>query len=239
MKGEFFMSTEKTAAGLVGYAKVQLGKPYWYGTFGNTASAALLKMKREQYPAYYDQSKYKVLFTSQFGERVHDCVGLIKGYLWSETPTSKPVYNAAQDVSANGMLGVCKERGKISTLPEIPGTLVFMKGHIGVYIGNGYVIEAKGHDSGVVQTKVKGRGWTDWGFCPWIDYSEADSTEYFKQYTGNSVSIVDALKAIGEPSSRAYRAQIAKANDINYYVGTPGQNAKMVRLLKAGKLIKP
>ena len=233
------MSTEKTAAGLVGYAKAQLGKPYWYGTFGNTASASLLKMKREQYPAYYDQTKYKVLFTSQFGERVHDCVGLIKGYLWSETPTSPPVYNAAQDVSANGMLGKCKERGKISTMPDIAGTLVFMKGHVGVYIGNGFVIEAKGHDSGVVKTKLKGRGWTDWGFCPWIDYSDADHKEYFQQYNGNSISIVDALKAINEPSSSAYRAQIAKANGIDFYIGTPAQNAKMVRLLKAGQLIKP
>ena len=28
----------KTATGLVEYAIAQLGKPYWYGTFGQTAS---------------------------------------------------------------------------------------------------------------------------------------------------------------------------------------------------------
>lgn len=229
----------KTANGLVEYCKAQLGKPYWYGTFGNTASASLLAQKRKQYPAYYEQSEYTVKFTSQFGERVHDCVGLIKGYLWSATPTSKPVYNASQDVSANGMLGKCTKKGEISTIPEVPGTLVFMKGHVGVYIGGGYVIEAKGHDSGVVKTKLKGRGWKNWGFCPWIDYGAAEGTKYFKQYTGHSISIVDSLKAIGEPSSREYRTKIAEANGIKDYVSSASQNLKMVRLLKQGKLIKP
>lgn len=28
----------KTNAGLVAYAKAQLGRPYWWGTFGQTAS---------------------------------------------------------------------------------------------------------------------------------------------------------------------------------------------------------
>ena len=36
----------KTNDGLVNYAKAQLGKPYWYGTFGNTASKSLLNSKK-------------------------------------------------------------------------------------------------------------------------------------------------------------------------------------------------
>jgi hypothetical protein len=236
---------KKTANGLVEYCKAQVGKPYWFGTFGNTASSQLLSAKRKQYPSYYDQAKYKVKFTAQFGERVHDCVGLIKGYLWSETPTSKPVYKASQDVSAGGMLEKCVKKGKISTIPEIPGTLVFMKSHIGVYIGDGEVIEAKGHDSGVVKTKLKGRGWTEWGLCPWIEYPEEEkkpekkSDKYFPKYEGNSVSIVDALIAVGAKWDRVYRGKIANANGINFYVSSAAQNTQMVKLIKAGKLIKP
>ena len=30
----------KTNAGLVEYCRAQLGLPYWYGTFGQTASAS-------------------------------------------------------------------------------------------------------------------------------------------------------------------------------------------------------
>lgn len=234
----------KTNKGLVEYCKAQIGKPYWYGTFGNTASSQLLTAKRKQYPSYYDQSKYKLKFTAQYGQRVHDCVGLIKGYLWSETPTSAPKYKASQDVNVGGMLNKATKKGKIATLPEVVGVLVFMTGHVGVYIGNGEVIEAKGHDSGVVQTKLKGRGWTDWAYCPYITYEETPKPQevtatYFKQYTGKSLSIVDSLKAIGVDSSRTNRARIAAANGIKNYASAYDQNVKLLRLLKAGKLIKP
>ena len=62
---------------------------------------------------------------------------------------------------------------------------------------------------------------------------------YFKRYTGNSVSIVDALKSIGEKSSFEYRMEIARVNNIPNYYGTSMQNMKLLNLLKSGKLIKP
>lgn len=67
----------------------------------------------------------------------------------------------------------------------------------------------------------------------------AAKVTYFKKYTGKSVSIVTALNSIGATSSYAYRAKIAKKNNIKLYVGTAAQNTKMLTLLKQGKLIKP
>ena len=160
----------KTNTGLVAYAKAMLNKPYWYGTFGQTATEALYKSKKNQYPGQYIPTD----FPSQYGQRVHDCVGLIKGYLWSDSTTSAPKYNAAQDVSANGMRSKCTKKGSIDSIPEVPGVLVFFDGHVGVYIGDGYVIEARGHKYGVVKTKLKDRGWTSWGYCPYITYTEAN-----------------------------------------------------------------
>ena len=63
--------------------------------------------------------------------------------------------------------------------------------------------------------------------------------EYFKKYSGKSVSIVMALKSIGEASDFSYRTKIAKANGIKGYLGTAKQNTKLLSLLKNGKLIKP
>jgi LysM repeat protein len=63
--------------------------------------------------------------------------------------------------------------------------------------------------------------------------------KYFKQYTGNSVSIVDALNSIGEKSTFEYRSRIARINGINNYIGTSSQNTYMLKLLKEGKLLKP
>ena len=161
----------KTNTGLVEYALAQLGKPYWWGTFGQTASAALLAAKRQQYPGYYTAGD----FPAQFGQKVHDCVGLIKGYLWCDTPDSEPIYKAAQDVAVSGLYMVCPENGSIDTMPDIPGVCVFMRdmSHVGVYVGGGYVVEATGHARGVVKTKLAGRGWALWGKPRWISYTDA------------------------------------------------------------------
>lgn len=159
----------KTNKGLVAYALAQLGRPYWYGTFGQTASPALLAAKRKQYPRYYTAQD----FPSQYGKRVHDCVGLIKGYMWSEGPDAKPVYlaNNFPDVSANGLFSKCELKGyTMASMPDKEGVLVFMNGHVGVYIGGGFVVEARGHAYGVVKTRLAARPWKKWGFCPVIQY---------------------------------------------------------------------
>ena len=228
----------KTSSGLVAYAKKQLGKPYWDGCFGQTSTKSLYKAKKSQYP---DQYTWECP-TAQLNKRVHDCVGLIKGYLWSDDANAVPKYNPSQDVSANGMLSACKKKGKIKKMPDVPGVLVFKSGHVGVYIGNGKVIEAMGHAYGVVETELSKRPWTHYGCCPWIEYTEPEkpkeSKKYYPKYTGNSVSIVDALVSLGVDASFSHRKKIAKANGITGYIGKAKQNIKMLDLLKAGKLIK-
>lgn len=161
----------KTNTGLVEYAIAQLGKPYWWGTFGQTASAALLAQKRTQYPERYAAGD----FESQFGQKVHDCVGLIKGYRWCDTPDSEPAYKSVQDVAVSGLYMSCPENGSIDTMPDIPGVCVFMRdmSHVGVYVGGGDVVEATGHARGVVKTKLAGRGWGLWGKPRWISYEAA------------------------------------------------------------------
>lgn len=169
----------KTNSGLIEYCKAQLGLPYWYGTFGQTASASLYNQKKNQYPTYYTASDFK----EQFGKRVHDCIGLIKGYLWSDTPTSAPKYNPVQDVGATGMYNACTKKGDISSFDKVPGRLVFKKSskgsgmsHVGVYIGDNKIIEAKGHLYGVV-TSTMNSTWTHWGQCPWISEDTQSTTE--------------------------------------------------------------
>lgn len=81
-------------------------------------------------------------------------------------------------------------------MPDVAGILVFMNGHIGVYIGNGKVIEAKGHRYGVVETTFRGRGWTHWGYCPWITYEEKKTTPVTTQTTAPKKSIDEVAKSV-------------------------------------------
>lgn len=190
----------KTNTGLVSYARANLGNPYWYGTFGQTGTQALLDSKRHQYPSFYTNARYAEC-KKDIGKRVHDCVGLIKGYLWSDGSTAAPKYNAAQDVSANGMLSRCVEHGNIGKLPEIPGILVFMDGHVGVYEGNGYVIECTvSCGGGVVRTALKSRPWVHWGKCPWISYNSTTAAQKPSESTskpGGGIKVGDKVKITG------------------------------------------
>ena len=160
----------KTGTGLAEYALAQLGRPYWWGCFGQLADGALYYQKKKQYPSYYTSAD----FQNQYGQKVHDCVGLIKGYLWCDTPDGSPKYKGEQDVAVDGLYRKCSRKGDISTLPETPGVCVFMAnmGHVGVYIGNGEVVEAMGHAYGVVKTRLENRGWAYWGMPDWIEYTE-------------------------------------------------------------------
>lgn len=167
----------KTGQGLADYAIAQLGRPYWWGTFGQRATPALLALKRQQYPEAY--GSYGSECAKHYGERVHDCVGLIKGYLWSAGIDSVPMYNSCQDVTAAGLYSACSETGAIASLPEEKGVCVFMKdlSHVGVYIGGGEVVEAAGHAKGVVKSRLAQRGWAYWGKPRWISYEAAATAD--------------------------------------------------------------
>ena len=68
--------------------------------------------------------------------------------------------------------------------------------------------------------------------------STTSNENYYAAYTGNSSSLVDALKAVGvSDTSLTNRKKIAVANGINNYSGTAEQNGQLLTLLKAGKLI--
>lgn len=155
----------KSNAYLIKYAKSKVGCPYWFGTYGQKATAALYKAKKKQYPKYYTATDYP----KQYGKRVYDCAGLIKAALWTSDVNATPKYNSKQDFGATGFYNRAKKKGAIKTFDKVEGQLVFKgtagtKTHVGIYSG-GYVYHAKGHKYGVVKTKFKATDWTYWAQC--------------------------------------------------------------------------
>ena len=57
------------------------------------------------------------------------------------------MYQAAKNAGIQGT-----DYGTVSSMPEIPGLMLWKSGHAGVYIGGGYAIEAMGTRKGVVKT---------------------------------------------------------------------------------------
>ena len=159
---------------------VSMGAKYWYGTYWLKAALSILTSKSKQYPDHYGSNR-----TSTYqkhiaeGRMVCDCVGMIKGFFWSQNGAQAATAGYGKhncpDTNANGMYKLCKVSGPIKTLPDTPGLIVWNSGHIGVSLGDGYAIEARGFAHGVVKTKIKDRSWTNWGRLPMLEYV-ADST---------------------------------------------------------------
>ena len=146
---------------------------YVWGTYGNVLTESLFAYKLKQYPD--GVGKYKdFIRTNWLGRRTADCIGLIKGYGWLDASSGAIRYgtNGMPDYGANQMYQSASVKGEMSSMPEIKGLAVWKPGHIGVYIGNGYVVEAMGTKYGVVKTEVEGRGWQGWCKLPSIDYIE-------------------------------------------------------------------
>ena len=158
---------------LVKWAKhaQESGWGYIYGTYGEICSPNLLEYKGKQYPdevgSYADFIRQNWL-----GRRTADCVGLIKGYGWYNIETEKIEIgsNNMPDIGANAMFENASEKGTIDTIPENPGLAVWHEGHIGIYIGNGEVIQAANTSAGVIRTPIDQSGWTHWLKIPYIQY---------------------------------------------------------------------
>ena len=142
---------------LIDFLKSKLGCGYAYGSEGQTLTTGLLKSLKDEYPKDVKDSTSKWL-----GKECYDCSGLTMKALQK---IGISVHHNAEYTWAEDL----KQRGDINSIPTDKLCLVFKKGdngkmhHIGIYIGNGKVIEAKGADYGVVETDLKGGNWTNWG----------------------------------------------------------------------------
>lgn len=166
---------------------------YLWGTFGAPLTNAVVDQKSKQYPGWYSkerQSRFKSLVGKNYF--AFDCVGLIKAILWGWVGNTenyggaKYTANQVPDIDANVMIKLCKyvsmEFDNI-----IPGEVVWLKGHIGIYIGDGKVVECTPSFKDGVQItalanigEIKGlhsRKWTSHGQLPWVNYVLKDEKE--------------------------------------------------------------
>ena len=164
----------KNAADLATFAlhAWEQGWGYVWGTCGWVLTEGMLAAKLTQYPE--GVGKYEDLIRSAWlGGRTADCVGLIKAYGWLDAASLTIGYgtNGMPDISANQMFYAAQVSGTIDTIPEVPGLAVWRDGHIGIYIGNGEIIEAMGTRYGVVLTLLSDGRFTHWLQVPYIDYN--------------------------------------------------------------------
>ena len=140
--------------------------------FGQTSTKARVEAKAKQYPSWYTADKINRIFAPLYdkGYLGYDCVGLVKGVLWEGNYAS----NGVPDISADAMIGRCKSVSTDFSSIAV-GEFVWLKGHCGIYIGEGKVVESTpAWSNGVQITSLSARNWQKHGKLPYIEYSSEE-----------------------------------------------------------------
>lgn len=151
------------------------GWGYIWGTSGDLWTAA--KQANIEKTTDADREGSRIYGGQWIGHYVADCSGL---FSWAFKQLGSYMYHGSDTMYRK----YCTNKGELAKGARTdgqglkPGTAVFVwkesKGkytHVGLYIGDGLVIEAAGARQGVISGKVTNKKWTHWGELKNVDYS--------------------------------------------------------------------
>jgi hypothetical protein len=171
---------------------------YIWGTDGEKWTAA--KQKQLEKTTDADRAQGRQYGSKWIGSMVADCSGLFSwafkklgGYMYHGSDTMYRKYCTYK--------GELKKGKRTDGLAMKPGTAVFVwngkkYSHVGLFIGNGTVIEAMGTINGVTTSKVTASKWTHWGELKNVNYTNQEQTD----------------PGSGFPETPAWRPTIRKGN---------------------------
>ncbi len=142
---------------------------YVLGGLGQMITADFIN-RHECYP--FNRPRRK-MYENKIGKAyAFDCVGLIKSVFWGwNKGRFEYQANKVPDITEYTMINdYCNDVSSDISTVEI-GEVVWLKGHIGIYIGGGNVLECTPKWKNCVQiTKLTDRHWLKHGKLVWVDY---------------------------------------------------------------------
>ncbi len=161
---------------------------YMWGSIGDVVTEGFIAGRVAQYPSWYTAARVQ-LFKSLVGKGyfAFDCVNLAKSILWgwdgdAEACHGGAVYcsNGVPELSADDMIKACIGVSTNFTGYIPVGAALWLKGHFGIYLGDGLAVECTPKWKNGVQITAVGnigvkagyntRVWTKWGHIPYITY---------------------------------------------------------------------
>ena len=123
-----------------------------------------------------DRANSRKYGSKWIGHKVADCSGL---FSWAFKQLGGYMYHGSDTMFRKycTKTGELKNGKRTDGQPLLPGTAVFVfngkkYSHVGLYIGNGTVIEAMGAYNGVTTSKITAGKWAYWGELKGVDYSK-------------------------------------------------------------------
>lgn len=158
---------------------------YVMGCFGAPMNSVNKSRYCKNHSYNKQASRRKMINSATSNTFGFDCVGLIKGVLWGWAGNASKNYGGASyasnnvpDINADAMISKCSDVSTNFSNIQV-GEAVWMKGHIGVYIGDGLAVECTPSWKNGVQItacnrSISGynrRNWTKHGKLPYVKYS--------------------------------------------------------------------
>lgn len=208
---------------LIAYAKNAVGGGYCWGADGQVCSPSVRRELANRTSNEATKKNLLNLCAKWDGQHVWDCSGLFRG-----------AWRALAKYRSGGATTIyrswCDEKGTIDTMPDVEGIAVFRgtpgnMEHVGLYVGKGYVIDARSSEKGVLLSTMASYGrWTHWGKLVDVEYGETEEKPTVtdvkwratvKTQTGNGINLWDTpLK-----SASVQRVPEGAAVDVLYEAG--------------------
>ena len=137
------------------------------GTVSSSASGTGVGLAEWALNAYY--SKWSYVYGGSTPGAV-DCSGLIYSYAGGYRVGDAQTFNSDYRGSMSG------------GIPNIHGLGLYQPGHVGVYVGDGMAVDARGDDYGVCYESVWSHGWTQYFKVPGVSYPDTGWVEFDGDY---------------------------------------------------------
>ena len=198
------------------WALAHVGCPYIYGATGAICTPAYRQARMTQYPNYAAKIQTNCPRLRGETDSCADCK-----WCDPDTQQGKTAFDCAQfarrcmehigislvsGANSQWEQTAWEQAGEIGTMPRSKMCLVYRydddkkrMGHVGIYLGDGWIVHAKGHDYGVVKELLGIPRFTHWGI-PMGLYSEIrpEKVTLRNGYNGDAVTeLQKRLKALG------------------------------------------
>lgn len=207
-----------------------VGCPYVYGATGQKCTAAYRRARMEQYPGSAEAIKKNCQVLSgksttcygckYNGKKAYDCAQLTRfaaKAIGAEIPSGATSQWNKVDWA---------QKGALDSLPLHQVCFLYLErdgkmGHTGVYLGDGTVIDARGHSAGVVHRKLDDVQWTHWALLKQQEIEPAPDKAPEKEETNMSKYIVTGTRLAlrRSPSTSAPLVQ-RNGRDVRMDTGT-------------------
>ena len=197
-----------------------------WGYIWGTAGEAWTEAKQKELEKTTDSSRAqgRKYGSKWIGHTVADCSGL---FSWAFKKLGGTMYHGSDTMYRK----CCVNKGELSKGKRIdqgtlkPGTAVFVwngsnYSHVGLYVGDGIVIEAMGTIKGVTTTKVSAGKWTHWGELTGVDY--ASGNEQLTMHNEQLKGVNDHKTILKGCKGRVVKECQTKLVELGYDVGSCG-----------------